>query len=57
MTPRGVLEIDIDAFRDYARQKNVGLVLWVIWRTLDGPLQPALDKFETWGVKGTRWTR
>ena len=38
----------------YARQKNVGIILWVIWKTLDDQLEPALDQFAKWGVKGIK---
>jgi alpha-glucosidase len=46
--------IDMDAIAAYARQKNVGLIMWVIWKTLDLQMQPALDQFEKWGVKGIK---
>jgi alpha-glucosidase len=35
----------------YARQKNVGIILWAIWKTLDDQLEPALDQFAKWGIK------
>ena len=35
-----------------AREKDVGVILWVVWKTLDDQLQPALDQFEKWGVEG-----
>jgi alpha-glucosidase len=38
----------------YAKQKNVGIILWVIWKTLDDQLEPALDQFAKWGVKGIK---
>lgn len=38
----------------YGKQKNVGIILWVIWKTLDDQLIPALDQFERWGVKGIK---
>ena len=46
--------IDMEAIADYARQKKVGLVMWVIWKTLDLQMAPALDQFEKWGVKGIK---
>ena len=46
--------IDMEAIAAYARQKNVGLVMWVIWKTLDLQLAQALDQFERWGVKGIK---
>ena len=38
----------------YGKQKNVGVILWVVWKTLDLQMQPALDQFEKWGVKGIK---
>ena len=47
-------EINMDELSAYARQKNVGIILWVVWKTLDDQLIPALDQFEKWGVKGIK---
>jgi len=44
----------MDAIAAHARQKNVGLIMWVIWKTLDLQMGPALDQFEKWGVKGIK---
>lgn len=49
-----VPEINIEELTAYARQKNVGIILWVVWKTLDDQLIPALDQFEKWGVKGIK---
>jgi len=46
--------VDMEAIAAYAKQKNVGLIMWVIWKTLDLQMQPALDQFERWGVKGIK---
>ena len=46
--------IDMNALVTHAREKNVGLILWVIWKTLDLQMQPALDQFEKWGIKGIK---
>jgi alpha-glucosidase len=46
--------VDMDALAAYAKQKNVGLIMWVIWKTLDLQMEPALDQFEKWGVKGIK---
>ena len=47
-------DIDIEEIIRYAEEKNVGIILWVIWKTLDDQLQEALDQFEKWGVKGIK---
>jgi alpha-glucosidase len=46
--------IDMEAIAAHARQKNVGLIMWVIWKTFDQQMQAALDQFEKWGVKGIK---
>lgn len=49
-----VPEVDVPAIVAYGREKNVGVILWVIWKTLDDQLEPALDLFASWGVKGIK---
>lgn len=49
-----VPEINMEELTAYAKQKNVGIILWVIWKTLDDQLEPALDQFAKWGVKGIK---
>ncbi len=49
-----VPEINMEELSAYARQKNVGIILWVIWKTLDDQLIPALDQFQKWGIKGIK---
>jgi alpha-glucosidase len=49
-----VPEINMEELCAYAKQKNVGVILWVVWKTLDDQLIPALDQFEKWGVKGIK---
>ncbi len=49
-----VPEMDIPELTAYARQKNVGIILWVVWKTLDDQLEPALDQFAKWGVRGIK---
>ncbi len=38
----------------YAHNKDVGIILWVVWLTLDKQLDVALDKFQEWGAKGIK---
>ncbi len=49
-----VPEINIEEIVAYGNQKNVGIILWVIWKTLDDQLEGALDQFVKWGVKGIK---
>ncbi|HEY3381062.1 MAG TPA: glycoside hydrolase family 97 protein [Vicinamibacterales bacterium] len=46
--------IDMEAIAAHAKARNVGLIMWVVWKTLDDQLQPALDLFQKWGVKGIK---
>jgi alpha-glucosidase len=47
-------DIDMEAIIRYAQEKNVGVILWVAWKTLDDQLHKALDQFERWGIKGIK---
>lgn len=47
-------EIDMEELLSHARDRGVGIILWVVWKTLDDQLQPALDQFECWGVAGIK---
>ncbi len=46
--------MDVGALAAYAREKNVGIILWVIWKTLEDRLEEALDRYEGWGIKGLK---
>src|SRR6266852_4279505 len=49
-----VPEINMDELTAYAKQKNVGVILWVVWKSLDDQLIPALDQYQKWGIKGIK---
>jgi alpha-glucosidase len=49
-----VPEINIPEITAYGKQKNVGVILWVVWKSLDDQLIPALDQYEKWGIKGIK---
>ncbi|HEV8188181.1 MAG TPA: glycoside hydrolase family 97 catalytic domain-containing protein, partial [Pyrinomonadaceae bacterium] len=46
--------MNIEEVVAYGKQKNVGVILWMVWKTLDDQFLPALDQFEKWGVKGLK---
>ncbi len=46
--------VDMAQLLAYGREKNVGLILWCVWLTLDRQLEKALDLFAEWGVKGIK---
>jgi alpha-glucosidase len=47
-------DLDMEEVSNYALEKDVGLMLWLMWSTLDRQMEPALDRFEGWGVKGVK---
>jgi alpha-glucosidase len=47
-------DLNMEELMAYAKQENVGLILWASWKTLDDQLIPALDQFEKWGIKGIK---
>jgi alpha-glucosidase len=46
--------MDMEVLTAYAREKRVGLILWVVWKSLEDQLLPALAKFEQWGIQGLK---
>jgi len=46
--------MNIEELVAYGKQKNVGIILWMVWKTLDDQFEPALEQFEKWGVKGLK---
>ena len=49
-----VPEINIEELVAYGKKKNVGIILWVVWKTLDDQFEAAFDQAEKWGVKGLK---
>ncbi len=47
-------EMDIEEITQYAKERNVGIILWVVWKTLEDQLGEALDQFEKWGIRGIK---
>lgn len=47
-------EMNVPELFRYAKKKNVGIILWVVWKTLEDQLDEALDAFEKWGCKGIK---
>lgn len=53
MTER-IPEVDVKAITEYGRKKNVDVILWCVWRTLDNQMEEAMNLFQQWGVKGIK---
>jgi alpha-glucosidase len=49
-----VPDLNMEELTTYAKQKNVGVILWVSWIALKDQLTPALDQFSKWGIKGIK---
>jgi len=45
-------DMDMEYLTSYAREKNVGLVLWTSALAMEKQMDAALKKFSEWGVKG-----
>ena len=48
------IDMDLPALLQRGREKGVGIILWVVWKTLDDELEAALDRFASWGVAGIK---
>jgi len=46
--------MDVPHLVAYGRERNVRIIPWVVWKTLDDQLEPALEQFERWGVAGLK---
>ncbi len=49
-----VPEMNIEELVAYGKQKNVKLILWMTWKTLDEQFKPAMARFAKLGVAGIK---
>lgn len=49
-----VPDINVQEIIAYGKSKNVDVILWVIWETLDQQLELALDTYQKWGAAGIK---
>ncbi len=47
-------EINIKELIAYGQNKNVGLILWLLWQPLDKDMEHILDTYAEWGAKGVK---
>ncbi|MEP7257738.1 MAG: glycoside hydrolase family 97 protein [Flavitalea sp.] len=47
-------DINMDELSSYAKEKKVGLILWVTWLNLDKQFDSALKQFSKWDIKGVK---
>jgi alpha-glucosidase len=46
--------INVPMLAQYAKERNVKLILWCVWHTLDRQMTEALDQFAAWGIAGLK---
>jgi len=47
-------ELDIPELIAYGKSKNVGIILWVLWKPFYENIEKTLDKYEKWGAVGVK---
>jgi len=47
-------EVDLEALLAHGRERGVGLILWVVWKSLEDRFEESLDQFAEWGVVGIK---
>lgn len=47
-------EINIKELIEYGREKDVGLILWLLWQPLDEDMENILGLYAEWGVQGIK---
>ncbi len=47
-------EIDMKALVEYGSKKNVDILVWVNWKSLDNQMEDAMALYEKWGIKGIK---
>jgi len=47
-------ELNLDELAVYAKQKGVGLILWVTWSTIDRQFESVLPNLKKWDIKGLK---
>jgi len=47
-------ELDVQEILKYGKSKNVGIILWILWKPMDQDMDAILDKYAQWGVKGVK---
>jgi alpha-glucosidase len=46
--------IDVKELIRYGKEKNVGIILWLLWKPLDQNMEQILDTYAQWGAKGVK---
>ncbi len=51
---RPIPELDLPGLIAYAKDRKVGLWLWLNWKALDAQMDEAVPLYEAWGIKGIK---
>jgi alpha-glucosidase len=51
---RPIPELDLPGLVAYAKERKVGLWLWLNWKALDAQMDEAIPLYEQWGIKGIK---
>lgn len=51
---RPIPELDLPGLVAYAKERKVGLWLWLNWKALDAQMDEAVPLYEQWGIKGIK---
>jgi alpha-glucosidase len=51
---RSVEALDMPELLAYAKERKVGIILWVLWNSLDKQMVKAMDLYAQWGIKGIK---
>jgi len=47
-------DVDVAELIAYGKEKNVGIILWVLWKPLDENTDKILERYASWGAKGIK---
>lgn len=46
--------MDVLHLIEYGKEKNVDIILWVLWKPLDENMTEILETYKSWGAKGIK---
>lgn len=49
-----IADIDMPALVAYAKDRGVGIILWMQWESVDKQMNEAFPLYEQWGIKGVK---
>ena len=47
-------EINVEELVTYGKERNVGIILWMSWKTLEDQFDEAMEQFTKWEIKGIK---